>query len=207
MVALSHHRWSAQAYLDFERKSTARHALIDGELYLMAGASENHNLITANIIITLGMQLRGRPCKLYPSDMRVKIHDLGNYHYPDVSVVCGEAQIEDHHQDTLLNPTLLVEVLSPSTEAYDRGRKFAEYRTISSLQTVVFVAQDHAHIEVFVRQDLATWEFSEVKASVGRNAVDLASIGCQLSLAEVYDKLSFATQAPPENEADNPPRI
>lgn len=191
MVALPHKRWTAEDYLAFERASDERHEFIDGQVYLMAGASENHNLITANVIIALGSQLRGRPCKLYPSDMRVRIGGRDDYHYPDISVVCGEAQIEDDEQDTLLNPTLIVEVLSPSTEQFDRGKKFENYRLLPSLQEYVLIAQDRAHIEHYVRQEGGTWLYSEVKGLDAVGEITLPSIGCSLSMADVYDKVEF----------------
>lgn len=196
MVALPHKRWTAEDYLAFERASDERHEFIDGQVYLMAGASENHNLITANVIIALGSQLRGRPCKLYPSDMRVRVSGRDDYHYPDISVVCGEAQIEDDEQDTLLNPTLIVEVLSPSTEQFDRGKKFENYRLLPSLQEYVLIAQDHAHIEHYVRQEGGAWLYSEVKGLDALNEVSLPSIGCSLSMADVYDKVEFGSSKP-----------
>lgn len=191
MVALPHKRWTADDYLAFERASDEKHEFIDGQVYLMAGASENHNLITANVIIALGSQLRGRPCKLYPSDMRVRITRSDDYHYPDISVVCGEAQIEDDEQDTLLNPALIVEVLSPSTEQFDRGKKFENYRLLPSLEEYVLIAQDRAHIEHYVRQDGGTWLYSEIKGLDSTSEIRLPSIGCGLSMADVYDKVAF----------------
>lgn len=190
MVALSHKQWTAEDYLAFERASADKHEFIDGRVYLMAGASENHNLITANLIIALGSQLRGRPCKLYPSDMRVRI-SAKDYHYPDVSVICGDAHIEDDEQDTLLNPTLIVEVLSPSTEQFDRGKKFENYRSLPSLHEYVLIAQNRPHIEHYVRQGDGTWLYSEVKPLDTPSEISLPSVGCTLTLVDVYDKVEF----------------
>ena len=116
---------SEAEYLEFERASEIKHEFLDGDVFDMTGASEAHNLITVNVITALKNQLRGRPCKLYASDMRVKVSTTGLYTYPDISVVCGEAQFGDEQLDTLLNPNLIIEVLSPSTESYDRGKSFS----------------------------------------------------------------------------------
>src|SRR5438132_41004 len=126
----------------------------------MAGASRRHNLITANILRVLGNQLLERACNVYPSDMRVKISKIGKYTYPDVVVACGEERFEDEHNDTLLNPVVIIEVLSESTEAYDRGKKFEEYQRIASLVEYVLIAQDHYSVERYIRQDQRTWIYS-----------------------------------------------
>src|SRR5947208_218210 len=117
-------RCSVEEYLEFERAAELRHEYLAGEVFAMVGASEPHNLIVTNVVGELRQQLKSRPCKVYPTDMRVKVAPSGLYTYPDVVVVCGPAQFDDAQRDTLLNPTLLVEVLSASTEAYDRGDKF-----------------------------------------------------------------------------------
>src|SRR5689334_5798251 len=142
MVAVQKQKWTVEEYLAMERASEEKHEFLDGEIYLMSGASRNHNRVTANTIITLGNQLYERPCSVYPSDIRVKISDFGQYTYPNVSVVCDPEHIEDSDQDTLLNPVVIIEVLSPSTESYDRGKKFQHYRTLDSLQEYILIAQD-----------------------------------------------------------------
>lgn len=189
MSALPQKLWTAEQYLEFERISEAKHELVGGAVFAMTGASENHNLIVANIIVSLGIQLRQRPCKLYPSDMLVQIGASGDFHYPDITIVCGEAQINRDKRDSLLNPTVIIEVLSPSTELYDRGKKFQNYRTLDSLQLYLLVAQDAARIECFTRQRDGVWLFVDV---AGRDTViELPPIGCTLSLADVYDKIVF----------------
>ena len=188
MSALPKKKWTAEDYLAFERDSDEKHEFIDGSVYLMTGASREHNLIVFSLATLLGNQLRGRACEAYVNDMRVKVKRQ-DYTYPDVIVVCHPPKFEDADVDTLLNPTLLIEVLSPSTEQYDRGQKFESYRTLNSLQEYVLVAQDRPHIEHFVRQDQGTWMFSEVN---GLNmSLELASIGCTLALADIYEKLVF----------------
>ena len=133
---------SREEYLALERRGEGKHEYLAGELVAMAGASFRHNLIQTRVVASLYQQLRGRPCEVAPSDLRVAIGALGVYTYPDVTVVCGEPQFEDAEQDTLLNPTLLVEILSPSTESYDRGRKFEHYRLIPTFRECLLVAQD-----------------------------------------------------------------
>ncbi len=147
-----------EAYLAFEREQTdAKHEFLDGEIIPMAGASRQHIRIVANLVVSLGSQLRGPPCDVYPSDMRVKIPATGLYTYPDVVALCHEPRFEDDAVDTRLNPSVIIEVLSPSTEAYDRGIKFTHYRSIEDLQLYILVAQDKPQIEIFRRQESGDW--------------------------------------------------
>jgi Uma2 family endonuclease len=179
-------RYTAEEYLALERSASYKNEFDDGQIYAMTGASREHNLVSGNIYRDLSLQLKKRPCEAYINDMRVKAAEANSYHYPDISVVCGTPQFEDAHVDTLLNPTLLIEVLSPSTEAYDRGGKFAHYRKISTLREYLLVTQDQPSIERYVRQG-DVWILSE---AVGLEAfVSLESIDCVLSLREVYDKV------------------
>lgn len=180
-------------YLATERKREFKSEYWRGELYAMAGASEHHNLITTNVVAGLHTQLRGRSCKVYPSDMRVKVSVTGLYTYPDVVAVCGKAQFEDEDNDTLLNPTMVVEVLSKSTETYDRGRKFENYRTLDSLTEYVMIAQDRAHVEHYVRQPDNQWLLSEAKDLT--NVIELPTIQCTLALVDVYDKVDLQARS------------
>ena len=176
-------------YLVFERGSEIKHEYIDGEAFAMTGASRAHNLISVNVITSLRTQLRGKPCQVYPSDMRVKIEGLRQYTYPDLSVACGTVQFTRDEPESLLNPTLIVEILSPSTERYDRGKKFQIYRKLLSLQEYVLIAQDSPRIEIYRLQVDGTWTFSDVE---GLDAlIQLNSIGCILDLQEVYDLITF----------------
>ncbi|MDT4330679.1 Uma2 family endonuclease [Methylomonas sp. MED-D] len=178
--------YTAEEYLSLERSAAIKSEFHDGQIHAMTGASREHNLITINIAGELRRQLKNRPCEAYVNDMRVKAAKARSYHYPDVAVVCGKPEFEDTQLDTLLNPTLLIEVLSPSTEAYDRGAKFADYRKIASLREYLLVIQDQPGIERYLRQG-EVWILSE---SLGLDAnVPLESIDCQLSLREVYDKV------------------
>jgi Uma2 family endonuclease len=179
-------RCTAEEYLTLERSASCKSEFHDGEIYAMTGASRKHNLITVNIVGELRSQLKKLPCEAYISDMRLKAAEARSYHYPDITVVCGAPQFEDAHLDTLLNPTLLIEVLSSSTEAYDRGGKFAHYRKIPTLREYLLVAQDQPSIERYMRQG-DVWILTE---AVGLEAsVPLESIGCVLSLREAYDKV------------------
>jgi Uma2 family endonuclease len=181
-----------EEYLALERQAQCKSEYYAGEIFAMAGASRWHNLIVTNVLRELSLQLKGRPCTTYPSDMRVKISPAGLYTYPDVTVVCGAAQFEDTQQDTLLNPTLIVEVLSESTEAYDRGGKFVHYRKLASLMEYVLIAQTKSHIEHYIRQPDNRWLLEEAESLHG--TVHLPAIDCHLSLAEVYDKVDIVVE-------------
>jgi Uma2 family endonuclease len=189
MSSQAQKHYTPEEYLALERQAQCKSEYYAGEIFAMAGASRWHNLIVTNVLRELSLQLKGRPCTTYPSDMRVKVSPTGLYTYPDVTVVCGEAQFEDNQQDTLLNPTLIVEVLSESTEAYDRGGKFAHYRKLTSLMEYVLITQTKPHIEHYVRQPDNRWLLSEVDSLP--DAIHLPSIDCHLALAEVYDKVDI----------------
>lgn len=176
-------------YLAIERSAEFKSEYFDGEMFAMSGASEAHNLIVVNTVRELSNQLKKRPCKLFANDMRVKVSPTGLYTYPDMIVVCGKAQFDDSHFDTLLNPTLIVEVSSNSTEAYDRGRKFEHYRSLESLTEYVLIAQDRPHTESYRRQPDQQWLFTESRGL--ESTLKLCSIDCDLALAEIYDKVEF----------------
>jgi Uma2 family endonuclease len=177
---------TAAEYLEIERKAEIKSEYIAGRMYAMSGASRQHNLIAGNTLSEIHPQLRGKDCQAYVSDMRVKVSPTGIYTYPDVVAVCGEPRFEDAHVDTLLNPTVIVEVLSRSTEAYDRGEKFAHYRRIESLREYVLVAQDKIRIEHY-RRDGEEWVLSEISDPAG--ILHLPSIDCQVSVAAMYEKV------------------
>ena len=180
--------YTPDEYLAIERAAAHRSEFLDGRIVAMSGGSRNHSLITAQLIRLLGNQLDGRPCEVHGSDMRVKVADQGLYTYPDVTAVCGQPQFEDAHGDTLLNPTVIFEVLSPTTEAYDRGEKFARYRRLPTLMDYVLVAQDRPRIERFTRDgdDWVLTAFDGLEATVA-----LASVGCGVRLGDVYAKVRW----------------
>ncbi len=178
---------TVEDYLAMERSSLdVKHEYVDGKIYAMVGASREHNLIAVNIARELSSQLNRRPCEAYVNDMRVKPQQAKRYYYPDLVVVCGKPVFEDDHNDTLLNPGLLIEILSASTEAYDRGGKFTAYRRIESLREYLLVAQDKPFIEHYLRQG-GVWVLTETEGL--EDAVRLESIGCILSMNEVYDRV------------------
>jgi Uma2 family endonuclease len=176
-----------EAYLAFDRGAEYRSEYFEGEVVAMTGASRKHNLIVASLTRELTQQLKGKPCELYPNDMRVRVPSSRLYTYPDVVIVCGEPRFEDEYVDTLLNPTLIIEVLSESTESYDRGKKFGYYRTVESLVEYLLIAQDEHKIEQYVKQTDGRWLLSE--ASSLKASVELESIQCVLALKEVYDRV------------------
>jgi Uma2 family endonuclease len=187
MIAQPDRVWTVDEYLRFERASESKHEYTNGTVHAMAGASAAHNTITGNIFASLHGQLRSRPCTLFPSDMRLKIPQEHSYTYPDIAVVCGEIVYDDSEQDTLLNPTVLIEVLSPSTEMYDRGKKSQRYRMLPSLREYLLVAQDIPYIEHFVRYSDHQWLLSDVRST--QTALLLPSIDCTLLFSDIYAKV------------------
>jgi Uma2 family endonuclease len=178
-----------EEYLALERKAEHKSEYLHGEIFAMTGASHKHNLVAGNIFGELRQQLKGRQCEVYVSDMRVKVTATGLYTYPDVVVVCGAPKFEDEYVDTLLNPTLLVEVLSQSTERYDRIAKSSYYRTLDSLAEHLLVAQDEVRLEQYVKQANGQWLLFECSSL--DKVVELPSISCSLALRDVYDKVSL----------------
>ncbi|MGI9056609.1 MAG: Uma2 family endonuclease, partial [Pyrinomonadaceae bacterium] len=178
--------FTPEEYLEFERESKVRHEYLDGEIYEMAGANKRHNRISTNIIRLLDNQLLERDCNIYGSDMRVKITSTEKYTYPDVVAVCGEEVFADETEDILLNPMLIVEVLSKSTEAYDRGAKFEYYQTIESFTEYILIAQEPFRVEQFVRKEKNIWTYFEFRSP--EDIVKLNSIDCELSLRDIYHK-------------------
>jgi Uma2 family endonuclease len=176
-------------YLAIERCSEVKHELVDGAMVAMSGASPIHVLIVSNLVAELHNQLKNRECRVYASDLRVKIQKSGRYTYPDVSVVCGRLELATAQRDTLLNPRVLIEVLSESTKDYDRGEKFEQYRSIPSFAEYVLVAQDRHHVEHYARQKDGRWLLEETDAVA--DAVVLESIDCRLALTEIYAKVRF----------------
>jgi Uma2 family endonuclease len=200
MPATQRRFFSVEEYLRLERDSSEKHEYRDGEILAMAGGTADHSLILANTIRELGNRLKGKPCRLYESNLRVKIARKVLYCYPDATVVCGPSQFDpqDAHKTTIINPRVIIEVLSPSTEAYDRGAKFTRYREIESFEEYVLIAQDEPSVETFLRQADGTWSFA---AYSGRDAVaKVRCLGVELPLAEVYAGVEFAekTEEPGE---------
>ena len=189
MSAIPKDRWTAADYLAFERDSDIKHEFWNGQIVAMTGATRRHNLIAGSVYASLYNQTVDRPCEVYVAEMRVHIAATGLYTYPDVAAVCGDVELEDDQLDTLLNPDVIIEVLSPSTEGYDRGRKFQQYRSISTLKEYILITQDRPTIERFMPGASGKWELTE---AVGLGAtLELPAIGCTLALADVYRKVTF----------------
>ena len=176
-----------EEYLEFERTSEYKHEYYKGEIFAMTGASARHNTINFNTGVTLGAQLKGTRCRGYANDQRVKIPATDLYTYPDLAIVCGEPVYEQ--SDTLTNPALIVEVLSPSTQDYDRGQKFDHYRKLPSLAEYLLIAQSRCHVIHYARQSENTWLMSEYDDL--QSVITLPAINCRLPLADVYDRVEF----------------
>ncbi len=183
MRNLARHRYTWGDYLAFEEAGGAKHEYLDGDIFAMAGGTPEHALIAANVAGQLGTQLRGKPCKRYTSDLRVRVAATGLATYPDVSVICGKPHLEPKSTTTVLNPTVLVEVLSPSTEEFDRGEKFDHYRRIPSLKGYVLVAYRERRVEVFRRRG-QRWTRTEARSG---ESVPLEAIRCSLDVDGVYE--------------------
>ena len=184
-------------YLALDRDSDLRNEYISGEIIAMAGASRVHSLIAGNTYASVHTQLRGKSCEVHQNDMRVTTSERAFFAYPDLVVACGDVQLAEGIFDTLINPALVIEVLSKSTERNDRGDKFMRYRAIATLQDYLLVSQNAARIEHYRRAEDDTWVLTDY---VGLDAVlDLPSIGCKLSLADAYERVDFTV---PNPEAD-----
>ncbi len=176
-------------YVALERRSDEKHEYFAGEVFAMGGASRNHNRITVNLSSLLHRALASRPCEVFASDMRVKVLGTGLYTYPNVAVVCNRPQFEDSESDTLLNPELIIEVLSDSTEKYDRGKKFEHYRLIESVLSYTLVSQHRPLIEHFARHDNQQWLLTVAEGLDSQ--IEFARIGCRLDLADIYARVEF----------------
>jgi len=186
MSSLPNYYLSPEEYLAIERQAEHKSEYVDGVMYAMAGGSERHNLIAGNILTELNIQLRTAPCRVYPSDLKVRVPESRKFFYPDVSVVCGETEFADDERDVILNPVLVVEVLSESTAAFDRGKKFQSYQQIESLQEYLLVAQDEYVVEHYLRQENGHWLYTKVTGL--EDAILLPTLKCQLPLRVIYSK-------------------
>jgi len=178
-------------YLRLEARAEQKHEYIDGEIVAMAGGTERASFIAANVIARLNSALEGKPCRVYTSDLRVRVARHAFLTYPDASIICGPVQFDpdDPAGTTVLNPRVIIEVLSPSTEAYDRGEKFKRYRRIASLEEYVIVSQDAPRIEVFQKAKNGSWILREFD---GRAKVALLkSVKARLPLSKVYAGVAF----------------
>lgn len=193
MAAQRQPHYTLAEYLELDRTSEERFEYWDGEIFAMSGASPTHDQILLNSIISLSAQLAGRPCRLCSSNVRVKVPTAPPYRYPDLSALCGEPQFEEIGGiDALTNPTLLIEILSPSTEAYDRGDKFSRYQSIPSFREYWLVAQHRPHVTQLVRQDDGAWLHREFNSL--DDVLKSTSLDCQLALHDLYQGVAFPAE-------------
>ncbi len=190
-LAQRHPIFSVEDYLDFERVQSERHEFLDGNVYAMAGESPRHSTICFNLYSIIGSQLRGKRCRGYSPNMKVSTNEKGLFSYPDLAIVCGEPKYHDKKSDVLINPTVIFEVLSPSTEHYDRGEKFLRYvNGIESLTDYILISQNNPAIEHFQKQSNGEWEKTEIEGI--ESILRVASIECEISLSELYDLVEFS---------------
>jgi Uma2 family endonuclease len=197
MSTLPKHYLTPEQYLDIERQAEFRSEYYRGEMFAMSGASYAHVGIVANAMRELGQQLRQGPCRPLSNDMRVRVTPA-LYAYPDIVVVCGEPQFADDTFEILLNPSVIVEVLSKSTEAYDRGLKFGQYRSLPSLSEYLMISSQQVSAELFTRQPDGRWLLTAVTRL--EDSIDLPSVGCRLLLADLYEKVELS---PPQGAGED----
>ena len=188
MSSLPKHRYSVEEYLAIDREADYKSEFVAGDIFAMGGASPKHVLIAGNIAGELRNRLRDTNCQVYSADLRIQAETDNVYYYPDVVVVCGRPEYRDSRRDTVTNPLVIVEVLSPATRNYDRGDKFAHYRRLDSLRVYILIDQEACHVEHFVRKE-GIWEFSEIDDCEG--SLVIPTLDITIELTEIYAKLEF----------------
>ncbi len=191
MAAQSLPYLTPEQYLEIERKAETKSEYLRGTMYAMAGGTPSHSLIAANLLGEVRSSLKKTQCRVFNSDLRLRVSSTGLYTYPDAMILRGPPQFADNRNDIVTNPIAIFEVLSPSTEAYDRGGKFSHYRKLESLQEYILISQSEPRIERFRRLPDNRWILSE---SIGLEAtIELESVPCRLALTEIYDKVEFSS--------------
>ncbi|MDQ6704328.1 MAG: Uma2 family endonuclease [Acidobacteriota bacterium] len=183
-------RITPEQYLEAERSAEFKHEYYQGRIFAMSGGTHPHGVIICNFAGEMRQALKSRPCLVSTTDVRVRVSETGLYTYPDILVICGDPADADDRKDTILNPTVIVEVLSRSTEAHDRGFKFAQYWKLDSLKAYILVSQDEARVEIFERRSKEQWILTEYAGM--ESACRIESIDCEIELSEIYDKVPFA---------------
>ncbi len=191
MIPQEKQKMTPEDYLEFEKNSELRHEYFDGEIFAMVGARKNHNRVSSNTSSILWNQLKSTQCDVFISDMRVKIAEIDKYTYPDIVVACDKVEFVEEELDSLLNPVVIIEILSDTTESYDRGLKFTHYRLIESLQEYILISQYHCQVEKFKRDNEreGIWFYSSVEDI--NSSIKIDSINCELALSEVYHRVEF----------------
>ncbi|MDX2032525.1 MAG: Uma2 family endonuclease [Blastocatellia bacterium] len=197
--------FSPDEYLAMERKAAAKHEYLDGLIYAMAGASPTHNQICFNLAGELHPQLKGTTCVGYTSDQKIRTDPMDLFSYPDLTIVCGAPQFHDNQKDVILNPTVIIEVLSPKTEEYDRNEKFIRYQNLKSLTDYILISQSRPAVEHFVRQKGKRQWLYTLESDL-RTELVIASVGCKLHLADIYDRVVFPPSQPPYAIFEKEPR-
>jgi Uma2 family endonuclease len=186
-------KYTLDQYLELERKSEIRYEFWNGEIFAMSGGSFAHDIVTGNVDRILAGQIEGKNCRVVTSNMQIKVPSAPPYRYADGSIVCGTAEIERYNgSELLVNPIIIWEVLSPSTEAYDRGDKFTFYKSIASFKEYILIAQHRPHVSHYVKQSTDSW--NQVEYNDLNDVVSLRSVDCMLALANVYDGITFENQ-------------
>ena len=189
MTALEQRRYTEEEYLELERVSDTKHEFYGGEIFAMAGGTRTHALICHNVDVRLGMQILERPCQIYGSDMRLKVEATGLQTYPDLTGLCAEPRFSSQTEDTLLNPSFIIEVLSKSTQEYDKQEKFRHYSKIESLLEYVLISQYGVYVQYFTKQPDGYWRLESFEAL--EDTFTLESIGCTLELGQIYWKVAL----------------
>ena len=187
--ALKYNYLTAEEYLEAERKATCKHELMNGKIITMTGASLKHNRIVSNLIGSINPFLKGKSCEVFPSDLRINIPTTNSFTYPDLTIVCGKPELLDDEFDNLLNPVVIIEVLSPSTESYDRGNKFFTYQRIPSLKEYILVDSTACNIQTIVKKDDGLWQFDTI--SDNTSSIIIQSISQTILVSDVYDGVEF----------------
>jgi len=185
IVVQNKSKLTAEEYLQFEKESLHKHEYFKGEIFAMAGAGARHNVIFSNLFIGIGSQLKGRPCKPYGSDLRIHIPENTLFTYPDISIICGEIVPSQIDADTAILPTVLIEILSPSTKNYDRGGKFRLYRDIPALKEYILIDTESICIEVFRINSKGHWELEEYRSI--ENTLTIPTVTVSMPLKEIYE--------------------
>lgn len=187
--ALQYNFITPEEYLAAERSATEKHEYYRGEIFAMSGASVNHNKIFRKLFLAIGHQLKGKDCQPYGSDLRIHIPMNTLYTYPDISIICGEPELADDPFDNVINPSVIIEILSKSTRNYDKGEKFTLYRDIDTLQEYILVDSEKIHIEKHIRNKDNSWQLTEFKSI--ENSLYINTVNMQIELRDIYESLSF----------------
>lgn len=188
-AAKYHPKMTADEYLEWERKQEYKHEYAGGEIIDMGGASPGHNKILSNLITSVGIHLKGKDCDIYPSDLRIYVKNAESYFYPDASIICGDLELSDDKKDSVKNPSVIFEILSPSTADYDLGRKLFFYMQIETLREYYAIDSSYKHIRIGRRRENNTWQFEEI--SIEGTFFSIETIDLKLALEDIYEKIKF----------------